>query len=82
VDAKARPFAEEAIRAIGRSDAPAARTLVSQAVDADQGIGPLADVINLACAEIEDDGSVTAATWNAIADAVPELLDVVEGSRG
>jgi hypothetical protein len=84
VDAKARAFAEEAIRAIGRADAPAARTFVAQAFDVDHDIGPLADVIYLGCAEIDAEGEVSPATWNAIADAVdsPDLLAVVEGSRG
>jgi hypothetical protein len=83
MDSKARAFAEEAIRAVGRADSGAARTFVAQAFDVDHRIGPLADAIYLACAEIDNDGGVSASTWNALADAVDsaELLAVVEGSR-
>lgn len=83
MDPKAREFAEEAIRAVGRADVPAARTAIDQAFEVDRKIGALADAIHLACAEIEDDGGVSNATWNTLADAVdsPELLAVVEGSR-
>ncbi|MCI0424826.1 MAG: hypothetical protein L0Z49_00340 [Actinobacteria bacterium] len=83
MDAKARAFAEEAIRAVGRADAPTARTFIAQACEADHHIGPLADTIYLACAEIDSEGGVSASTWNTLADAVDsaELLAVVEGSR-
>ncbi len=80
---KARASAEEAIRAIGRRDVPLARTCVSEAFDADHAVGSLADAIYLACAEIEEEGDVSTATWNILADAVdsPDLLAVVEASR-
>jgi hypothetical protein len=83
MDSKARAFAEEAIRAVGRADSPGARTFVALAFEADHRIGPIADAIHLACAEIDTDGGVSVATWNALADAVDsaELLAVVEGSR-
>jgi len=83
MDPKARDFAEEAIRAVGRLDVATARTCISQAFDVDHSIGALADSIHLACAEIEEDKGVSTATWNTLADAVdsPELLAVVESSR-
>jgi len=83
MDDKARVFAEEAIRAVGRLDVATARTCISQAFEEDQSIGALADAIYLACAEIEEDGGVSTATWNTLADAVgsPELVAVVESSR-
>ena len=39
--------------------------------------------VHLACAEIEEDGMVSNATWNTLADAVGPgyLLVVVESSR-
>jgi len=69
--------------ALGRLDVAAARTSISQAFDADHGIGALADAVNLACAEIEEENGVSTATWNTLADAVdsPELFAVVEASR-
>lgn len=83
MDPKAVALAEEAIRSVGRLDVPAARTAMEQAYDADHKIAPLADAVHLACAEIEEDGEVSNATWNILADAVgsTELLAVVEGSR-
>jgi len=83
VQSKAGVFAEDAIRAVGRLDVPLARTCISEAFEADHGIGPLADAIYLACAEIEEEGGVSTATWNTLADAVdsPDLLAVVEASR-
>ena len=83
MDQKARSFAEEAIRAVGRLDAATARTSIAMAFDEDQSIGYLADAIYLACAEIEDDRSVSTATWNTLADAVdsPDLVAVVESCR-
>lgn len=83
MDQKARAFAEEAIRAVGRLDVAGARTSISQAFDVDHSIGALADAIYLACAEIEDDDKVSTATWNTLADAVdsPDLVAVVESSR-
>jgi len=83
MDAKATSFAEEAIRAVGRLDVPLARTSVAQAFEVDQAIGPLADAVYLACAEIEEENVVGTATWNTLADAVDsaELLSVVEATR-
>jgi hypothetical protein len=83
VEAKASGHAEEAIRALGRGDAALARTSISLAFEADQRIGPLADAVYLACAEIDEDGGVSGSTWNTLADAVdsPSLFTVVESSR-
>lgn len=83
MDAKARLAAEEAIWALGRQDAPGARTAISEAYDLDHSLGGLADVVHLACSEIEADDRVSIATWNTLADAVAheDLLAVVEGSR-
>ena len=83
MDQKARGPAEEAIQALGRLDAPLARSCVAEAYDLDHKLGPLADTVYLACAEIEDDGRVTTSTWNTLADAVGPgpLVAVVETSR-
>jgi hypothetical protein len=83
VEARARVYAEEAIRAVGQGDVPLARTSIGQAYEADRKIGPLIDAVYLACAEIEDDGEVGIATWDTLADAVAgsDLLAVVEDAR-
>lgn len=83
MEAEAQAFAEEAIRAVGRRDVAEAQIAIAQAFDVDRKIGPLADAIHLACAEIEDDGGVSNATWNTLADAVgsPGLVAVVESTR-
>lgn len=83
MEAKARVFAAEAIRAVGELDVPLARTSIAQAYDADHKIGPLVDAVHLACAEIEADGAVGTATWDTLADAVAgsDLLAVVEDAR-
>ena len=83
MEAKARGFAAEAIRAVGEGDVPLARTSIAQAHDADNTIGPLVDAVHLACAEIEADGEVGTATWDTLADAVAgsDLLAVVEDAR-
>ena len=84
MDQKASTLAEEGIRALGRGDASLARTFISQAFEVDQKIAPLADTVYLACAELDEDGGVTTATWNTLADAVDsaELYAAVEASRG
>lgn len=83
MDPNAAAHAEEAIRAVGRLDSATARTSIALASVADPKIGPLADAIYLACAEIDEDGGVSGATWNTLADAVdsPDLFAVVEASR-
>ena len=83
MDSKVSDFAEEAIRAIGRLDSATARTLIAQAFDVDQKIGAIADAIDLACTEIEEENRVSTSTWNMLADAVdsPALVAVVEATR-
>lgn len=83
MEQKAQLYAEEAIRAIGRLDVTTARTSVAEAFDVDHKLGPLADAVYLACAEIEKDDRVSTPTWNTLADAVdsPTLIAVVEASR-
>ena len=83
MESAAKAFAEEAIRAVGLRDVPLARTAIAQAFEVDHRIGPLADAIHLACAEIEEEGEVAISTWNALADAVDsaDLFAVVEASR-
>jgi hypothetical protein len=83
MDQTAQALAEEAIAALGRHDSSSARTAISQAVSIDRHIAPLADIVYLACSELDDDGSVPTATWNALADAVDagHLLSVVEATR-
>jgi hypothetical protein len=83
LEQKAEHFAGEAIMALGRLDVAVARTAIAQAFDVDHKLGPLADAIYLACAEIEKDEGVSTSTWNTLADAVdsPELLAIVEVTR-
>lgn len=83
MDKRAEGAAEEAIRALARGDVAMARTSVAQAYDHDHKLGALADAVYLACAQIEEEGKVTTATWNILADAVGsgDLLAVVEASR-
>lgn len=83
MDKKAEASAEEAIRALARHDVALARTSIAQAYDQDHKTAALADVVYLACAEIEADGEVSPGTWNTMADAVdsPALFAVVEMSR-
>lgn len=83
MEARARSFAEEAIRALGRLDAATARTSISEAFDADHKIGALADAVYLACSEIEERDQVTTPTWNTLVDAAdtPDLVAVIESTR-
>lgn len=83
MDPKAVGFAEEAIRALARKDVPAALAAVSQAHAADHSLEPLADAVYMACAQLEEEGRLAIATWNALADAVGPgpLAAVVEESR-
>jgi len=64
--------AERALEALGRGDAAAARMAVATAIERDQ-IGlfaSMADAVYLAASQLEEDGEVSAATWNHLADAV------------
>lgn len=83
MESEAHVFAEEAIRALGRKDVPSARMAIAQAFDVDRKLGSLADVIHLACWEIEEKERVSTATWNTLADAVDsaELAALVESTR-
>lgn len=83
MDERARNAATEAIRALGQDDPATARTYIAEAAALDSKLGPLADIVHLACAEIEADGEVTTATWNALADAgsAEGMVAVVEGAR-
>ena len=83
MDSKARSAAEEAIRSLGRGEVSGARTAIAEAYDLDHSLAALADVVYLACSEIEDKDRVRTATWNTIADAVAHdtLLAVVEECR-
>jgi hypothetical protein len=78
--------AERAIEALGRRDGAAARMAVAQAVERDQvGLfGSLADAVDLAASQLEQDGVISEATWNQLADAVgPGPLEgLVESARG
>ncbi|HEY7563593.1 MAG TPA: hypothetical protein VIA81_01580 [Acidimicrobiia bacterium] len=78
--------AERAIEALGRHDPAGARTAIATALDKDQvGLfAALADAIELAASQLERDGELTDATWNALADAVGPgpLQGLVESFRG
>lgn len=64
--------AERAIEALGRGETAAARSAVATAVERDQvGLfARLADAVYLAASEMENDGEISPATWNVVADAV------------
>jgi hypothetical protein len=83
VETEAQVFAEEAIQALGRKDVPSARMAIAQAFEVDRKLGSLADVVYLASWEIEENGGVSTATWNTLADAVdsPKLAALVESTR-
>lgn len=83
MDSKPQGLIEEAIRALGQGDVAMARTFIAQAHEIDRSLSALADVVYLACAELEEEGVVSMSTWNTLADAVGPgaLLGVVEASR-
>jgi hypothetical protein len=66
--------AEEAIAALGRGDAPLARSAAIFSLASDRSLYALADIIALAAAELEAEGEISPATWNALGDASPEQL--------
>jgi hypothetical protein len=73
---------EEAIAGLGRGDPDAARNAIVRAVISDRSLGPVADAVALACAELEGDGEISPAAWNALADACPaEARPAVEAWR-
>ncbi|HJR86869.1 MAG TPA: hypothetical protein VJ930_04375 [Acidimicrobiia bacterium] len=77
--------AERAIEALGRGDAAAARSAVDTAVEKDQvGLfAALADAVHLAATQLDEDGALTGATWDFLADAVGPgpLQGLVESVR-
>ncbi len=77
--------AENAIEALGRSDAVGARMAVAQAVERDQvGVfSRLADAVYLAASQLEAGEKISEATWDQLADAVGPgpLQGLVEQSR-
>jgi hypothetical protein len=83
MDPKARAFAEDSITAIGTGDVAMARTCIAQACDVDPALAPMADAVYLACSELEGDGKVSIAAWDALGDAVGPgpLQAVVEANR-
>lgn len=69
----------EAIASLGRRDAAAARAATSAAVASDPSLAAVADSVGMATSEMEAEGEISPASWNAIADACPgELRSVVE----
>lgn len=73
---------EDAIGSLGRGDSAAARAAMAEAAHHDRSLGAVADAMAYATAELESDGSVSPAAWNAIADACPPpLRGVVEAWR-
>lgn len=68
--------------ALGRGDVAAARSAMAAAVVQERGLGAVADAVTFAAAELEADGAVSPAAWNALTDACPaELRSVVEAWR-
>lgn len=73
---------EEAIAELGRADPDGAREAIARALNADRSLGPVADAVALACAELEKEGEISPAAWNTLADACPpELRAAVEAWR-
>ncbi len=83
MDPKASAFAEDSITAIGTGDVAMARTCIAQACEVDPALAPMADAVYLACSELEGDGKVSIAAWDALGDAVGPgpLQAVVEANR-
>lgn len=80
MEAAALRAVEEAVEALGSHDPALARAAISGA--ATSGLAAIFDAVDMAAAELEADGEITAGTWNAIADAVPpELGGLVEAAR-
>jgi hypothetical protein len=77
--------AERAIEAVARKDPAGARMAIATAVERDQvGLfAALADAVHLAAALLEQEGELTPATWDTIADAVGPgpLQGLVEAVR-
>lgn len=72
----------EAIAALGRGDPVDARAAGARAMVIDGSLGAVADVIVLACAELESEGELSPSTWNALSDVCPpEVRPTVESWR-
>jgi len=72
----------EAIRALGQRDPATARAAMAEAVDRDRDLGRIADAMALVSTELESEGSISDAAWNALADACPaELRHLIELGR-
>lgn len=73
---------EEAVSALGRGDPDDARAAMSRALAADRSLAHVADAVVLACAELESEGEVSPAAWNALADVCPsDVRPAVESWR-
>jgi hypothetical protein len=73
---------EEAIVALGRGDVAAARSAMAAATAQERSLDAVADAVAYAAAELEAEGAVSPAAWNALTDACPaELRSVVEAWR-
>lgn len=73
---------QEAIAALGRGDPDEARAAMVRAMLTDRDLGPMADAVALACAELEAEGELSPPTWNILADACPtEIRPAVESWR-
>jgi hypothetical protein len=80
--ADARSEVEEAIAALARGDVDGARVAVTQAVALDPKLNAVADAVERACEELEQEGEISPHAWNFLADACPsELRRAVEAWR-
>ena len=83
MEAAALRAIEDALEALGRHDPGLALAALAALPPGSPGLGPVLDALVVAAAELETDGYITEATWNALADAVPpETLGGVEAARG
>jgi hypothetical protein len=74
---------EEAVVALGRQDPGLALSILAALVPTTPGLGPVFDAVVVAAAELESEGNIPEATWNALADALPaEVRGEVEAARG
>ena len=71
--------AERAIESLSRSDGPSARSEVDAVHET--GFDGFADAVHVAASQLEDEGTLTATTWNLLADAAGSLRDMVEAYR-
>lgn len=65
--------------ALGRGDVAMARSAAILSLAGDHSLYALADIIALGAAELEAEGEVSPATWNALGDVCPaELRPIIE----